>query len=275
MKRFVDNVVIITGGSIGIGKAISFSYAKEGAKIVIVARNKDILDKTLNEFISQGIKSSHILTIPIDVSKEGASKIIIEKTIEKFNKLNILVNNAGVNGKPGISNLHSMELYDYINNINVRAVISLSEEAIPYLSKTKGNIINISSISSTVPTRTTTYYSMSKASIDIYTQALGGRLAYKGIRVNSINPGFIETSIFTKSPTQEGTNISEKEMIDKMMETVGDKIPLKRFGKPDDIAKFVLFISSDDASYSTGCNYLVDGGLKVIPSSLKSLNFKL
>uniref|UniRef100_A0A0K0F4N9 Oxidoreductase n=1 Tax=Strongyloides venezuelensis TaxID=75913 RepID=A0A0K0F4N9_STRVS len=275
MSSFDGKVVVITGGSIGIGKAIAFEYAKNNAKIVVVARNLDALTSTRNQFISNGINEENILTISVDISDEDAAKIVIKKTIEKYGKLDILVNNAGVNGKPGISDFYSMELYDYINNINVRGVIRLTEEAIPYLAKTKGNIINISSIGSTIPMRTTIYYSMSKASIDIYTQGLAGRLSRKGIRVNSINPGFVETSIFTKSPVHQGSNIGADEMIEKMKPMVKNKVPLKRFAKPEEIAKFVLFISSDDASYCTGGNYLIDGGIKVFPSFIKNLNFKL
>uniref|UniRef100_A0A0N5CH40 3-oxoacyl-[acyl-carrier-protein] reductase n=1 Tax=Strongyloides papillosus TaxID=174720 RepID=A0A0N5CH40_STREA len=275
MSSFDGKVVIITGGSIGIGKAIAFEYAKKNAKIVVVARNLDALTNTRNQFISSGINEENILIISVDVSDEDAAKIIVKKTIEKYGKLDILINNAGVNGKPGISDFYSMELYDYINNINVRGVIRLTEEAIPYLVKAKGNIVNISSIGSIVPLRTSLYYSMSKASIDIYTQGLAGRLSHKGVRVNSINPGFVETSIFTKGPAQQGSNISADEMIEKMKPMVTDKVPLKRFAKPEEVAKFVLFISSDDASYCTGGNYLIDGGIKIFPSSLKNLNFKL
>ncbi|CEF69669.1 Short-chain dehydrogenase/reductase SDR family and Glucose/ribitol dehydrogenase family and NAD(P)-binding domain-containing protein [Strongyloides ratti] len=259
MYSFEGKVVIITGSSTGIGKAIAYEYGKSGAKIVIIARNLKTLNDTVNDYIINGINKNNILTINVDISNDNSAKIIIEETIKKFGKLDILINNAGVNTKPGIKNFEMIELYDYINNINVRAVIKLTEEAIPYLKKTKGNIINISSISSRYPLRTTIYYSMSKSALDIYTKGLAGRLANDGIRVNSINPGFVETPIFTKNTKQEGKDIRFDEMIEKMKPIIENKVPLRRFGKPKEIAKLVLFISSDDASYCTGANYVIDG----------------
>uniref|UniRef100_A0A0K0EL32 3-oxoacyl-[acyl-carrier-protein] reductase n=1 Tax=Strongyloides stercoralis TaxID=6248 RepID=A0A0K0EL32_STRER len=275
MYSFEGKVVIITGSSTGIGKAIAYEYAKNNAKIVIVARSLTTLNNTANEFINNGINKDNILIISVDISNDDSAKIIIDKTIKKFGKLNILVNNAGVNGKPGITDFEAIELYDYITKINVRAVIKLTEEAIPYLKKTKGNIINMSSISSSYPLRTTIYYSMSKASLDIYTKGLAGRLANDGIRINSINPGFVETSIFTKGPAQQGKEIGFDEMLEKMKPIIKNKVPLQRFGKPEEVAKFVLFISSDNANYCTGGNYIIDGGLKILPSYVKDLRFKI
>uniref|UniRef100_A0A0K0EL31 3-oxoacyl-[acyl-carrier-protein] reductase n=1 Tax=Strongyloides stercoralis TaxID=6248 RepID=A0A0K0EL31_STRER len=263
MKRFLNKVIIITGASSGIGKATALKCGLEGGKIVIVARNLKNINETVDIFIKFGLSPENILPIEADISNDNSPKEIIEKTIYKYGKIDVLINNAGVVGKEGISNEESIELFDHIFKINVRGLVKLSEEVIPYLKKTKGNIVNISSIASSIPGSFSLFYRMSKAAVDIYTQSLAGKLGEYGIRVNSVNPGMTATKIFTTLPSVDGLNISEEEMLKHFHDLLNNSVPLKRMASPEEIANLICFISSDEGSYITGSCYIIDGGFKV------------
>uniref|UniRef100_A0A0N5CGX9 Short-chain dehydrogenase n=1 Tax=Strongyloides papillosus TaxID=174720 RepID=A0A0N5CGX9_STREA len=267
MNRFSEKVVIVTGGNSGIGKSTVIAFAKEDAKVVIVGRNKKTLDETVNNLSKLRIKEENYLVIQCDLTDEKSPRIIVEKTIEKYGKIDILINNAGQPGKIGLEDVYSVELFDHIFNINLRAAVMLSEAVLPYLLKSKGNIINISSIASTIPLLSSKgeymFYSMSKAALDIYTKALAGRVASQNVRVNSINPGYVATPIFSKFSSNDQYIVKSEDPTEEMKEFIEEKVPMKRFGNPDEIANFVTFVASDQASFATGSIYFVDGGFLV------------
>uniref|UniRef100_A0A0N4ZI32 3-oxoacyl-[acyl-carrier-protein] reductase n=1 Tax=Parastrongyloides trichosuri TaxID=131310 RepID=A0A0N4ZI32_PARTI len=263
MKRFQDKVVIVTGGSSGIGKAAALRYLQEGAKVVVVARNQRILHEAVDDFIKAGSKKENILPIECDISDDDAPEKVINKTIDAFGKLDILVNNAGVVGKKGINDEESIELFDHIFKINVRGLVKLSQASLPFLKLTKGNIVNISSIASSVPGTTFLYYRMSKAAVDMFTKSFAGSVSVHGIRVNSVNPGMTATNIFTTMPSVDGKNLSEEEIVKSLDESANLLVPLKRMATPEEVSNVICFVSSDEASYITGSCYVVDGGYKV------------
>uniref|UniRef100_A0A0K0ESQ6 3-oxoacyl-[acyl-carrier-protein] reductase n=1 Tax=Strongyloides stercoralis TaxID=6248 RepID=A0A0K0ESQ6_STRER len=271
MNRFVDKVVIVTGGNSGIGRGTVIAFAKEKANVVIVGRNEKTLNETVDILKSYNIKEENFLVIQCDLTNEKSPKIIIEKTIDKYGKIDVLVNNAGQPGKVGLNDTSSLELYDHIFNINLRAVIMLSEAVLPYLIKTKGNIINISSIASTVPSLTKNgefmFYGMSKAALDMYTKSLAVRTISHGVRVNSVNPGYIATPIFSKLSSDNKSVVTSEDPTIEMNDFINSTVPMKRFGTAEEIANFITFIASDQASFNTGSINYVDGGFLVRPVS--------
>ncbi|KAI5633645.1 short chain dehydrogenase domain-containing protein [Phthorimaea operculella] len=200
---FKNKVVLVTGASSGIGAATAILFAKEGANVSMVGRNKKKLDDVAAKV---GAVGKAPLVINADVSKDIDVKRIITETISKFGKLDVLVNNAGFASNGSILNGKILKAYDAIMSVNVRAVINLTTLAAPHLAATKGNIINVSNLSSTTtPSRPDfTAYFVSKAALDHFTRGAALELASLGIRVNSVNPGPVKTDFM------ENANINIK-----------------------------------------------------------------
>lgn len=191
---FRDKVVLVTGASSGIGAETARLLSKLGGKLVLVGRNQKRLEKVASEIngsdTATASNESSIqivppLTIVADLTKD--CQRIIDQTIEHFGQLDVLVNNAGVNVEVPVMEAQ-MDKFDLIFNTNVRSVIELSKLAVPHLEKTKGNIVNVSSICGLVPVYSSTFYSMSKAALDQFTKCSSNEFAKRGIRVNSVNP---------------------------------------------------------------------------------------
>ncbi|XP_023947798.2 uncharacterized protein LOC112052808 [Bicyclus anynana] len=244
---FQNKVVIVTGASSGIGAAIALSFAKEGADVVIVARNNEKLKITEAQCEGVGKKPLKILA---DISKEDQAKSIIDQTIDKYGKIDILINNAGILRFGSITDGTILSVYDEIFSTNLRPIIHLTTLAAPYLIETKGNIINISSEAALkVKHPKFLSYSMSKSALNLFSQGAALELAEHGVRVNTISPGPVITDIL------ENSNLPADSM--KGLEL---KIPLKRISNPEEIATVALFLADDKALGITGSNYLVDNG---------------
>uniref|UniRef100_A0AC35UH66 3-oxoacyl-[acyl-carrier-protein] reductase n=1 Tax=Rhabditophanes sp. KR3021 TaxID=114890 RepID=A0AC35UH66_9BILA len=259
---FTNKVCIITGGNSGLGKGIAIKLAQEGAIIVIVGRSTKTLDEAKNEIISNGTMAENILAISVDISKKEDIQQIVDMTITKYGKIDVLVNNAGVLGSPFEADTESFENFEYIFNTNVHAVVHLCKAAIPYLKVTKGNIVNISSVAALLPSAMTAYYSMSKAALDMYTKCLASKLTGDNVRVNGIMPGAIKTPMFSKFACAPGeVPVISEESIETVANTLNKNIPMKRCGLPIEIANAVAFLASDGASYISGSILVVDGAL--------------
>lgn len=234
--EFKDKVVIVTGGSSGIGKKISERFFNEEAT-VIASSSKD--RKTKDDFAF----------IKADVREESDVKNLIERVVEKYGKIDILINSAGIysQNQYDIVNL-SVDEFDDSMNVNFRGIFLTTKYALPYLLKSNGNIINISSVLGLVPEKESSIYCSSKAAVNMFTKVLALNYADKGVRVNSICPGPIDTPMLDK-------NIPSNEMKKYLEEN-----PMKRAGTTDEVANLVLFLASDKASYITGGIYTVDGG---------------
>lgn len=242
---FDNKVVIVTGGSAGIGAAISELFAKEGAYVVIVGRNVAKLDDVAKKCSQFGKKP---LTIKADIAKDEEAKQIIEKTVEKFGKIDVLINNAGILGKgQKVLDKNLVAVYDEVMNTNLRPVFLLTNLAAPFLAKTKGNIVNISSIAGTRGGAGYATYSTSKAALTQFGTVAALELAAVGVRVNSVSPGPTETEIFGD---REDINV----------EILKKKTVQNRVSQPQEIADVVAFIASDKAKSITGSNYVVDCG---------------
>ncbi|CAI5437935.1 unnamed protein product [Caenorhabditis angaria] len=265
MSRFTNKVAIITGSSNGIGRATAIILAKDGAKVTITGRNAERLEETKQELLGAGISADNINSVAVDVTTSAGQDQLINSTIQKFGKLDILVNNAGTgvadpSGTTGIS--QNISIYDKTFELNVRSVIELTQKAKPHLIESKGEIVNVSSIGSGPQSHPDLpFYSMSKAAIDQFTRNIAIELAKKDVRVNSVNPGLVQTGIMQAmgAPTQ---------ISDKLYEYLGsnrDCIPIGRHGYPEDIANIIAFLADREASfYIVGQTIKADGGSTLV-----------
>lgn len=241
-----DKVAIVTGGTRGIGRAIVFELIQTGAKVLFTYLKSDesagiILDeiRELNG-TAEAIKA--------DVRLYEEAKRTIEETINKFGKIDILINNAGIIKDKALMMMEPSEWLDVINT-NLTGYFNMAKACIvPMMKQKSGNIINISSISGVVGLPRQVNYSSAKAGEIGLTKSLAKEVAQYGVRVNAIAPGFIDTDM-TK-------DLKQKEDLVKM-------IPCGRFGKPEEIAKVVTFLASDRSGYITGQVLKVDGGLAI------------
>ncbi|XP_076799841.1 uncharacterized protein LOC143444933 [Clavelina lepadiformis] len=251
MTEFKGKVVLVTGASSGIGAEIARAFAKHQARLSITGRNEENLRKVAEECRKLG--AEEVLEIIAELSEENEADKVVKETIEKFKNLDILVNNAGTAVRSTLATATRKE-FDDIFDVNVKAVVFLTQQAIPYLEKTKGNIVNISSVSSCLYNQHILLYSMSKAALDQFTKTVALEMAEKGIRVNSVNPGYVPTNILRFiSATSE-----------KKKESDATKSKVYPLGKQnltvEDIADAVLYLASERAKMITGVCLCVDRG---------------
>ena len=241
-----DKVAIVTGASKGIGRAIAINFAKEGAKVVLNYRSDDngaqeILKEIEN---SGGVAFLH----KGDVSDFSVAEDLIKFCIEKFSRIDILVNNAGITRDTLLLRMKE-EDFDSVINVNLKGSFNCVKHASSFMIKQKyGKILNISSVIGLIGNVGQINYAASKAGIIGMTKSLAKELGSRGINVNAIAPGFIETDM---------TSVLE----DKTKETIMSHIPLKRMGSVEDVSNLAVFLASDLASYITGQVITVDGGM--------------
>ncbi|CAM3151531.1 short-chain dehydrogenase [Chryseobacterium flavum] len=246
MKRFENKVAFITGGNSGIGKAVAVLMAREGAKIVIadIKENKETLEEVLKE-------GTDARFIACDVSRAEEVEKAVNETIKEFGSLDVAVNNAGI---VDASPIHekSIDEWQKVININLNGVFYGMKYQITQMRKQKsgGAVVNIGSIMSQVAEFGIASYASSKHGLVGLTKVAALENGTNNIRVNSIGPGYIETPLLMD-------NAAQSEEYRSYMES---KHAMKRLGKPEEIAKAVLFLASEDASFCTGAYLPVDGG---------------
>jgi len=250
---FTGKVVVITGASSGIGAGAAEYLAKLNASVVLVGRNKERLEIALKNCAN----SADHLAIVADVTKADDREKIIKNSLDKFGRIDVLVNNAGI-GKEGNVEEFSMDDFDAVFDTNVKSVFALTQLAIPHIIKSKGNIINISSVLGIRAVIGRSCYGMSKAALDHFTRCLALELAPFGVRVNSVNPAVIETEF------QRNMGMSE-ETYQKFLDAARQSHAIGRVGKVDDVAKSIAFLASNDmSSFITGTILAVDGGKAIM-----------
>lgn len=267
-------VVVITGSSRGIGKAIAKEFAKNNYSVLLNARDEKELIETVQE-IKNGISDpSQVSYLTGDISEEKICISLIEEAINKFGRINVLVNNTGISGPSQKTNNITSKDWDYVLGVNLRGTFLCTREALKYMTSgggsssnnnindVKGNnnnnneydlnfsIINISSVHESIPMPYSAPYSASKGGMEMLTKNIALEVAEKGIRINGIAPGAINTPM--------NKDIMEDPQKKKQEE---EKIPMRRIGEPEEIAKVAFFLASTDASYITGTTVYVDGGL--------------
>lgn len=247
MLKLSGKVAIVTGGSRGIGFATAKIFAENGANVVITAKDPARIKNALDQL-------SNTIGITADIKNENDVKKVVKQTIDKFGRLDILVNNAGI--LPKIKQLHEIDESEWndVLDVNLTGQFRFTKAAIPYLQKTSGSIINISSDAGLKAYQgfDADAYTAAKAGLIILTKCWALEYAKDKIRVNCICPGVVDTDMikpFMKTKT-------DREFLD-------NEHPIGRIGKPEDIAKAVLYFASDDASWTTGAILTVDGGESV------------
>jgi len=249
---FKGKTVIITGASSGIGQGAAIEFAKLGANLILGGRNVDNLQATKNMCVKEGLKDNQIVLVTGEIEDQNIQKQLVDEAINKFGQLDILVNNAGmVIGSPVLE--MKMDDFDKIHNVNLRSAVALTLLALPHLIKTKGNVVNISSVASLIPMGSLAY-GMSKAGMDMFTKCLAFEVAPQGVRVNSVNPGAVPTNI----ARNRGLTNEEIEQRYKRLATLH---PLGRNGEVKEVVDSIIFLASEKSSFVTGQLIAVGGGI--------------
>jgi 3-oxoacyl-[acyl-carrier protein] reductase len=249
MAKLVNKVAIVTGASKGIGAGIAKSLAAEGASVVVnYASSKEGADRVVAEIKGKGGKA---IAVQGDVSKQADISRLFTETKKAFGRLDIVVNNAGVYEFAPLGEVTEASFHKMFD-LNVLGLILTSQEALKYFGSEGGSIINIGSAASSLTPPTTVTYTATKGAVDVVTRTLSKELGPKKIRVNSINPGMVET---------EGTH-SFGIIGSDFQKGFESQTPLGRIAQPDDIGPIAVFLASDDSGWLTGELVSASGGLR-------------
>ena len=244
--RLENKVAMISGGARGMGAVEAKLFAQEGAKVIIGDMLEEEGRKVEAEINETG---GECLFVPLDVTNEDAWQRAVNAAVSRFGKLDILVNNAGIYRAHDVLETTSAE-WDQVMDVNAKGVFLGTKYAIPEMRKAGGgSIVNISSVAGLVGSKQTTAYTASKGAVRLLTKSTAVQHASEGIRANSIHPGTIET------PMTEALLANTAHREDRMNRT-----PIGRLGRPEDVAYGALYLASDEASFVTGSELVIDGG---------------
>lgn len=246
MSDLKGKIAVITGGNSGIGFATAKNLSENGATVIITGRSEERVKKAADELKVEGIVA--------DVGDLGAIDDLVSQVKNKYGKVDILFVNAGIFAPAPVGQI-SEEMFDRQMGINFKGAVFTIEKFLPIL-RDGGSIINLSSINAYTGMPNTAVYAASKAALNSYTRTAATELAPRKIRINSVNPGPVETPIFGKIGMPE-------DQLNAFAQAMQARIPLRRFGKPDEIAHLINFLASDDASFITGGEYNIDGGTNI------------
>jgi NAD(P)-dependent dehydrogenase (short-subunit alcohol dehydrogenase family) len=242
-------VAIVTGASSGIGRATAREFARNDTKVIAVGRNEADLSALRDESRDfPGTIRTHIA----DVTEMSQLDRLISETVDHFGQIDVLVNAAGILKQGNIENT-TLDEWDKMMSINVRSVFYLMQSCISYLERTKGNIVNVSSVTGLRSFPNVLAYCVSKSAVDQLTRCSALELAPKGIRVNAVNPGVVVTNIHKRGGMSDGD-------YEKFLLNAKNTHPLGRPGEPDEVAELIYFLASDKAKWVTGVTYSIDGG---------------
>ena len=245
--RLQNKVAIITGGGTGIGKETALKFAKEGAKVVVTDINKEAAMNTAQEIQAIGAEA---IFVQHNVSSEDDWKKVVSETRSHFNKIDVLFNNAGIYIIKPLAEIE-LDEWNRLMSINVTGVFLGMKHVIPVMAEQKsGSVINASSIAGLFGAPGHVLYGASKGAVRIMTKDAAIEFAGKGVRVNSIHPGFIETAMTDYASEATG----------RTKEELNNAYPLGRMGNTTEVANTVVFLASDESSFTTGAEFVIDGG---------------
>jgi 3-oxoacyl-[acyl-carrier protein] reductase len=243
--KLAGRVALVTGAAQGIGKAVALLLARNGADIVVSDINLEKAEETANEIRSIGRKA---LAVKVDVAHWNDVEQMVEVILEKFAKIDILVNNAGITRDKLILRM-TEEDWDAVLDVNLKGTFHCTKAVVRHMAKQRsGKIINIASVVGEMGNASQANYSASKAGVIGLTKTIAREFAQRGININAIAPGYIETPMTEVLP-------------EKVKEELKKLIPMERLGKPEDVAEAVLFLASEESSYITGHVLNVNGGI--------------
>lgn len=247
-------VAVVTGGSKGLGMAISKRFGQEGVNVVVnYNSDKAGADEVVEEIKLAGAKA---ISVEADISSEEGTKKIFDSALEAFGKLDIWINNAGMENQVATHEM-TLENWQKVINVNLTGVFLGSKYALSYFleNNVKGNIINMSSVHEIIPWPTFSHYATSKGGVSMFTKTIALEYATKGIRVNAIAPGAINTPINAKKFSDP-----------KQLKETTDMVPMKTIGEPEDISAAAAWLASNESKYVTGITIFVDGGMTLYAS---------
>lgn len=248
MAQLDGKVALITGGGVGIGEAIARSFANAGAAVVITGRRKDVIEQLAGKIEQDG---GRVLAVAGNVTDEAHVQSAVSQAVRSFGKLNILVNNAGIGAFGKALHETDDETWDQVLAVNLTGVFRMTRAAVPEMLKAGGGaIVNISSIAGQVGIPLLPAYSATKGGLDALTRCLAIDYAKHGIRCNAVSPGLVETPMAADL-------LNDPQRKAQVLTTY----PLGRPGTPEEVAKLVLYLASDDAAWTTGGIYTIDGGM--------------
>lgn len=245
MKRFDGETVLISGGASGIGLVTAEAFAREGARLILLDINEESLSNAKREIEEIG---DEVFTYRMDISNGDEVKRVVPGVLKEVGEIDVLINNAGITRDRLFLRMTEEDWLSVIQ-VNLNGAFFLTKAILPSMLRArKGVIIQMASVVGITGNAGQTNYSASKAALIAFTKSLAKEVGGRGIRVVAVAPGFIKTPMTEKLPEEVKRNYLQN-------------IPLKRFGEPEDVAKVILFLASDDASYVTGTVVVVDGGL--------------
>lgn len=242
-------IAVVTGASSGIGRATALLFALNGMDVVGLGRN----ESDLNSLRDEAREYNGNIRIHLgDITETSQVDRLVSETVDNFGRIDVLVNAAGIIKSGNIENT-SLDEWDKMMSVNVRSMFYLIQRCVPHLAATKGNIVNVSSVTGTRAFPNVLAYCVSKAATDQLTRCTALELASKGVRVNAVNPGVVVTNLHKRG------GMSDDDYA-KFVANAGNTHPLGRPGKPEEVADLIYFLASDKASWITGATYEIDGG---------------
>ncbi|PIC33970.1 hypothetical protein B9Z55_013761 [Caenorhabditis nigoni] len=266
MARFSGKVAVVTGSSNGIGRATAILLASEGAKVTITGRDSERLEETRQAVLKAGVQEANVNSVVADITTSKGQDLIISSTLKKFGQINILINNAGANLPDASGNTRSnctIENLQKMLQLNLQSVVEMTQKTRPHLGKTRGEIVNISSIGAGPSAQPqSVYYSTAKAALDQYSRCTAIDLISEGIRINVVQPGLVSTGFSTAA---RGLSADDSLKFYNSMGELPHCIPAGYCGQPEHLASVIAFLADRKASeYIVGQTIIADGGTSLV-----------